>query len=166
MVGWEGSGSFQSLFHISHWAQLPPVPQNDQMVLRTRGAHFWQFKECNSKRCWFHLSKKKISTSPRSWIKVHCLTLAYQHHSVLGCWGDRYFTRTLNSTSNNPFELRLWQTNWQSHHAMVIQLLAQNDTVILFWFLAHRTETTTAISPLKALCSLASTDLCFYSTTR
>lgn len=168
MVGLEGSGSIQSLFHISHWGQLPLASQNDQMVLGTSSSEFWQLKESHSKRCWFQLNIEQNKHFLSSWINVQCLTLAHQHCSVLGCWGGRYFTGTWSSTSYYSFEFRFWQTTLtESHHSMATQLLAQNDTVILFLFLVHRTETTAVISPLKALCSLArSIDSCFYSTTR
>lgn len=87
IAGLQGTGSIQSLFHISHWGQLPPVPQNGQMVLGTRDFDFWQLKESHSKRCWFHLNIEQNKHFHSSWIKVQCLPPAHQHCSVLGCWG-------------------------------------------------------------------------------
>lgn len=161
------TGSTQSPSHISHPHQLPPVPRSQygQTLLGTRGPGFWQLKENHSKRCWFYLNIKQNKHFPSSWIKVQCPTPARRRCSAPGCWGSRYFRRTRSSTSSYSFEFWSWQTALiESHHSMVTQLLAQNDTVILFWFLVHRTEAATAISPLEALRSLArSIDLCFYS---
>lgn len=161
------TGSIQSPSHVSNLGHLPPAPQSQfsQTLLGTRGSDSWQREENYSKKCWFHLTIKQNKHFPGSWIKVHCLTPARRHCSVPSCWGSRYFRRTQSSTSSYSIEFWLWQTALiESHHSMVTQLLAQNDTVILFWFLVHRTKATTVISPLEALCTLArSIDLCFYS---
>lgn len=110
MVGLEGSGSIHSLLHISHWDQLPLVPQNGQMPLGTRGLHLPQLKESHSKRCWCLPSIEQNKHFPSSRIKVQFLTLAHQHCPVPGCWEGRYFTRTWTSTSNYSFEFGSWQT--------------------------------------------------------
>lgn len=134
-------GSIQSLSPTSHSGQLLPVlgSQYSQIALGNRGSDFWQLKENHPKRCWFHLNIEQNKHFPSSWIEVQCLTPAHQHRSVLGCWGSRCFRGTRSSTSHYSFEFWSWQAALtESHHSMVIQLLAQNDTVILFWFLVHR----------------------------
>lgn len=100
-------------------------------------------------------------------MKVHCLTLATP--TLLSAWQLRKQVFYKNMKFYFKLLLQIWivTDNTDNHLSTVTQLLAQNDTVILFLFLVHRTETTIAISPLKALCSSArSPDWCFYSTTR